>query len=972
LSPSLPEIRAADGEKICVAAGWECVVAVQIEAFETRQLLSVGLDANGWTVVTPSVDTQTIYVSSSQGNDLNNGLSATTPVKSIAKATSLMRSGYPDWMLLRSGDVFSDSFSNWTRSGRSAQEPMVISSYGSGARPLLDTGTASAGFSTPNNASNSVNFLDVIGLQFYENNRDPASPTFNPNAAGGGTGFYFYAPGGNVLLENCSFSFYRYNLDIEALNGPIQNITLRRNQVTNAWGNSTNNFHSEGMYAYSVNNVTLYQNVFDHDGWNAQISNAYDTGYNHDVYFSSTVTGVDVEQNIFANASFAGVMARSGGIIDNNLFLQDAVAVSYGDANGADSTVGGVSGSLIGNVVVGDKALNGLGFGEGFDIGNTKPGGTLVANNIFTQDSQHAKPAIDLTMAAGTSNPTVCVGENDVTVENNITNGWWIGLETDSAFVPGGTGLYALNDLTVQNNDFMNATEQEVRHAGLYDPTQETFSGDRYYTANLPQSSWMQMGNNTISIGQWTTGYEPTATTLSSLPYADPNRSAATYDTTLGGPGTLADFLARAESVTYTNYQPQYMAQAVMSYVQKGFTLDTTPPTAVATLPNVNSASLGAAAYTFTVTYTDDFFIKTATLGANNILITGPNGYAALANFVGAAPSTVGPGGYQSTVATYQITPPGGSWASGQDGQYTITLLSNQVTDTAGNAAVGATLGTFAVDLTPPVAAVTALDIGNNSLGASSYSFSITYTDANGINAASIATGPIEVTGPNGYDQFATLTNVTSTTNAPSITATYTIPAPNGAWDVSAAGTYTINADAGGVQDTFGNTLAAGVLTTFNADFTGNVATSSISGMVFNDLNGNGIFDGRDLPMVGVVVFADMNGTGQLAANDPSTTTDSNGNYTLSGLAPGQYTIVEQLPAGYKATAPSSGTISMTLSTTQPVTGENFADQINQSGTSGSGGGSGSGSNGGTTSRHPPAMKILPIIILKVIKRLKR
>ena len=414
----------------------------------------------------------------------------------------------------------------------------------------------------------------MIGIQFYANDRDPASPTFNVNAAGGGTGFNFHSPGTNILIEDCSFNFYRYDMDIEATNGPVQNITLRRDVIDNAWGDTNINFHSEGIYAYSVNNITLYQNVFDHDGWNTQIAEAAPAGYNHDVYFSSTVTGVDIEQNIFANASFAGVIAHSGGIINDNLFLQDPVAVSYGDANGANSTIGGVTGSLIGNVIIGDAPTGGFNYGQGFEVGNTKPGGTLVENNIFTQDTAHGKPAIQLTMAVGTSNPSQCVGENDVTVEDNITNGWWIGLQTDASFNPGGSGLYALNDLKVLNNDFMNATEQVVRHAGVFDPTQETFSGNRYYTAYLTQPNWVQLGSSVLSIGQWITGYDSTGTILSSLPYADPNRSAATYDATVGGPGALSDFLIQAESLSYTNYQPQYVAKAVMSYVQKGFTLD--------------------------------------------------------------------------------------------------------------------------------------------------------------------------------------------------------------------------------------------------------------------------------------------------------------------------------------------------------------------------------------------------------------
>ncbi len=96
---------------------------------------------------------------------------------------------------------------------------------------------------------------------------------------------------------------------------------------------------------YGVNNITIYQSVFDHNGWCIP-ANSYDNGYDHNIYMSSSTTGVDIERNIIANGSYAGIMARSGGIINDNLFVGNSVAVAYGLANGANSTVGGVTGSL--------------------------------------------------------------------------------------------------------------------------------------------------------------------------------------------------------------------------------------------------------------------------------------------------------------------------------------------------------------------------------------------------------------------------------------------------------------------------------------------------------------------------------------------------------------------------------------------------------------------------------------------------
>src|SRR4051812_3980961 len=101
-----------------------CASPFAMESLENRQLLSVSQDSNGWTVVTPSADTRIIYVSSSQGNDANDGLSAATPVKTLVRGTAIMRTrtGFPDWLLLKRGDVFKEGIglSNWKSAGRSS------------------------------------------------------------------------------------------------------------------------------------------------------------------------------------------------------------------------------------------------------------------------------------------------------------------------------------------------------------------------------------------------------------------------------------------------------------------------------------------------------------------------------------------------------------------------------------------------------------------------------------------------------------------------------------------------------------------------------------------------------------------------------------------------------------------------------------------------------------------------------------
>src|SRR6185437_9877341 len=89
------------------------VAVSPVELLETRQMLSVSMNAAGATVVTPQSGDRVIYVSSSAGNDSNSGLSASSPVKTIEAGEALMRNGHGDELLLKSGDVWHDSLVYW-------------------------------------------------------------------------------------------------------------------------------------------------------------------------------------------------------------------------------------------------------------------------------------------------------------------------------------------------------------------------------------------------------------------------------------------------------------------------------------------------------------------------------------------------------------------------------------------------------------------------------------------------------------------------------------------------------------------------------------------------------------------------------------------------------------------------------------------------------------------------------------------
>lgn len=100
---------------------------------------------------------------------------------------------------------------------------------------------------------------------------------------------------------------------------------------------------------------------------------------------------------------------------------------------------------------------------------------------------------------------------------------------------------------------------------------------------------------------------------------------------------------------------------------------------------------------------------------------------------------------------------------------------------------------------------------------------------------------------------------------------------------------------------------------------------SSVSGVVFNDLNGNGVRDGGEPGLEGWTV----NISGPVTA---ATVSDMFGNYTFSSLSFGTYTISQALQAGWSQTLPvSPPTYAVTISGPSSLTNYHFGNHYTSS-----------------------------------------
>jgi serine-aspartate repeat-containing protein C/D/E len=85
----------------------------------------------------------------------------------------------------------------------------------------------------------------------------------------------------------------------------------------------------------------------------------------------------------------------------------------------------------------------------------------------------------------------------------------------------------------------------------------------------------------------------------------------------------------------------------------------------------------------------------------------------------------------------------------------------------------------------------------------------------------------------------------------------------------------------------------------------------TVSGVKFNDVNGNGVRDAGEAGLAGVTIrITDASGT------VTTTTSDASGAFSFTGLAAGAYVVSEVVPTGFNQTAPAApGTFTVNLTT---------------------------------------------------------
>jgi len=493
------------------------------EKLEDRRLLSVSLDSNGWTVVGESADTNKVYISNSTGNDENDG-SINAPVKTIARGKSLVRDGKPDWLLLKAGDTwFNENFGSWTKSGRGTTEPLLVSSYGTGARPKIDTGLE-YGFQVVGGMIAPVRHLYLVGLEFL-------ASTYNGKNKPGVQGIRLQRQGGDFLIEDCKVSGFSGGIVLGNTDAPVFDVKVRRNQVLDMF---QYNGHAQGLYiSGSSGRITIEENLFDHNGWRYQ---ADKTMFNHNMYINTGATDVVIKGNIVTRGSLRGTLLRSGGTVIDNFYAQNGVAVQVGNQ---DSVVSN-------NVMMEGTDLPGMPSGVGVDAAFSIQNLT-VTNNLIAHDTSG--------YTYNTSGINVNAGTNNSNVSNNIVYDWRRNL------------INAGNNTTVSNNQFedLDGYHVVIDHRG----GAKTYAGSVYYS---PKTQPFKITNSNKTLPQWQSDTTDSSA-WGTIRYQDPNRGPASYSASLGGGATFESWITAVRNQSKANWSPALMAYAINNYVRAGFQL---------------------------------------------------------------------------------------------------------------------------------------------------------------------------------------------------------------------------------------------------------------------------------------------------------------------------------------------------------------------------------------------------------------
>ena len=429
---------------------------------------------------------------------------------------------------------------------------MVVSSYGSGEqRPLLRTGTNDGLDAFPGSRSDST---AIVGLHFRADKYtgSKAEPR----------GLQLLGEVRDFLIEDCFIEGYETNLVVQGASeypgpkGRHKNVAIRRCVIVDAYNTGTSN--SEGIFASGTDGLLLEENVFDRNGWRDDVKGSEPTWFRHNIYIQNLNTGVVVRGNIVARTD--GLHSRSGGLVEDNLVLRNALGMVLGGGGFPAIEQDGVELVARRNVVLdGGDLQEGSPRGWGMHLSNLRKA-VLDSNVIAHNTSGHAPFAVIFDVANDGR------GVEKAVFSNNVVCDWG----GPTRFAGPSSGKF---DVLLEKNRFQNEVTKDplLQHEPAVGTEGVRSSGNLFHSI-AEEKAWMQLGGP-ISLRDWQQRVKDTSSSAKRASFPDASRTIASYHASIGGAPSLDAFMLEARKQSRSNWRPQYTARAVGEYIRAGFGL---------------------------------------------------------------------------------------------------------------------------------------------------------------------------------------------------------------------------------------------------------------------------------------------------------------------------------------------------------------------------------------------------------------
>lgn len=369
----------------------------------------------GWTTFTAVPGARVIHVSAN-GNDTADGTEQ-NPRRTLAGGFALLRSGQPDWLLLRRGDSFTLTGSfQWNKSGPSSGPgTMRLGAYGDEnlPRPVLLSEGGYLVITPGYQARTPLHRLAFTDIHLHAAARIANSSTATSNLNGihlvatqyGGTGLPF----SDILLENCRVSGFTFGF---VCSRDVENLRIRRCTFDHIFGANTG--HSSGVLG-GATNWLLEENLFyriqspDIPGLGANANSSFA----HSVYVTADARNVVSRGNIILKCP-DGIMQRSGGIYSRNVTVGTVIGGNVGQAWGVTPVPGGVEAQVTENLTLNTS-------GGSFFLGNTRTG--EVRENLILRDNDGSRATNLVLVSRNQTSTGTNIGVHDTDFIGNITSG---------------------------------------------------------------------------------------------------------------------------------------------------------------------------------------------------------------------------------------------------------------------------------------------------------------------------------------------------------------------------------------------------------------------------------------------------------------------------------------------------------------------------------------------------------------------